>query len=919
MASSKYYYLIPSQDNNIFSILVEAPLVANNGNAGRWKINDPKLSSKTWASMVRPTTKEVSFNNAVWKSENFCFKVNANSNDIIKAVKQKNGWQAPDYIRTFIDDIDKDARFLKFNSNGDLVMCYHKKKNWSAKILQWYFESHWYNFIISSAGELSKEYTISGNSDYSWDLPSNASDAGWRCTITFNYTETVLAKKGEYDIGADYSGSNIGNNYCFYCTDINNKFWLDYLIKYPYCTATVGLNRPHSCTKHNEQPQKPQKVTTSDNTDNGYSYETYNSNTKYTPNASASRDSLAKVSRLEYGTTGKYIDGVANVPFIMIELRPSEDADVGFNISLPTTAGKGMDSIVSLTHERNMADSYNTFVLQIFDRDAMAVEAKLLLGFRYITFYYTDFVSTSKRFKGEILNYKTTIAGKGLMLTIDGYSSNVNTYVGKDSIPWSVLCQSGEPSFYYWMNKAGEYHGEVHISEDGKYNSSEGDIVRPRNIRIEEIRDYYLKVPMTEKDENDQAVSSTNVWRTFDEYYEDADEETKDKFRPTAHKWTLATNGYNAQLENVLADDDVQLSDMRPSDIVKLICIINHWSYTKDSIKQTKKVSEIPDQISMSYVEYIKEKLIPISVSEGKKSSTQYYFWFDDYGIVHYEPYNASENGVKKLYFNSVDHPDSYPLIGFTSATNGSVLMVTDATNSMEAINAYTGDELSLSAVSASSSDPDYLSTVVETAEWYSTNKLTRRDRKDLQLISYSNKSTLPSETELKNQLMYRWGTVSRYTYKAQLEVYGCADLTPGNYIDVYIYLDDGSRSSEDVSRESDYWNNLNQEYEASKTYNEDGTYNAKLMYWDEEKHYAGNLTMHHTSGRYIINKITDTISAGKYISSLEVLKVDKNKVLDLIEYNPETETESKKSEDVGQSTSSGSGNDGGGGGGSAF
>lgn len=917
--ANRYFYLIPSNDNNNGSVLVNCSYLSTRDD-GRYY--GASYDKKVYGAMFRPTTKEVTFKNAVWKSENFCFKFSANDRDIIGAVGSKNGWEAPDYVDVFMDGIDKNANFLKFNSNGDLVLCKHTKGNWSAKIGQWYFpKKNAWDYIrgifISSAGESYKEYTIKGGGGVpSWEL-NGATDAGWRVNITLNYTEEVLATKGNYDIGADYSGENIGSSYCFYCTDKNNKYWLDYLVKYPYTTVSNNTTKPHSCTKHNETPKQAQSFDTSAGTDNGYKYESYNSNTKYSPNATASSASLGKVERLAYGTTGTYVDGVANVPFIMIELRPSEDSEVGYNISLPTTSGKGMSSVVSLTHERNMADSYNTFVLQIFDRDAMEVEAKLLLGFRYITFYYTDFVSTSKRFKGEVLNYKTTIAGKGLMLTIDGYSSNVNTYIGKDSIPWSVLCQSGEPSFYYWMNKAGEYHGEVRVAESGEFNSSEGEVVRPRNIAIEEIHNYYLKVPVEEKDEDGNTTGSGTEWRTFDEYYEDVDEETKDKFRPTPHKWTLSTNGYNAQLENVLADDDVQLSDMRPSDIVKMICIINKWSY---KIVQTKKVTEIPDQISMGYVEYIKEKLIPISVSEGKKSSTQYYFWFDDDGVAHYEPYNASENGVKKLYFNSVEHPDSYPLIGFTSATNGSVLMVTDATNSMEAINAYTGDELSLSTVSASTNDPDYLSTVVETAEWYSTNKLTRRDRKDLQLISYSNKSTLPSEEELKNQLIYRWGTVSRYTYKAQLEVYGCADLTPGNYVDVYIYLDDGARSNGDVAEESEYWRNLNNEYESSKTYNEDGTYNAKLMYWDEEKHYSGNLTMHHSSGRYIINKITDTISAGKYVSSLEVLKVDKNKVLDMIEYNSETETENKKSENVGSSGfSSDSGNGGGGGGGSGF
>ena len=184
-----------------------------------------------------------------------------------------------------------------------------------------------------------------------------------------------------------------------------------------------------------------------------------------------------------------------------------------------------MESVVSLTHERNMADSYNTFVIQLFDRDAMEIEGKLLLGFRYITFYYTDFVSTSKRYKGQVLDFKTTITGKGLMLTLNGYSSNVNTYVGKDSIPWSIICAAkdqNEPAFYYWMNKAGEYHGEVYRSDDGKYNSSEGTLVDPSVISIDEINSsgYYMKVKVDtgQKDANGNPIYSLD-WMQFRDYY----------------------------------------------------------------------------------------------------------------------------------------------------------------------------------------------------------------------------------------------------------------------------------------------------------------------------------------------------------------------------------------------------------------
>lgn len=896
----KYFYLIPSRDNKSFSVLVESNCVANNGSEGRWRIQG--TNNKTYASMVIPTTSQVDISKAVWTSENFCFNVHdATGAGIKKIVGEKNGWEAPDYVSSFMDDLDVNASYLKIK-NDKLILCKHTKGDWSATIGQWYFKKKnlWDSItglLVDSAGEEYKEYTITGNTKVpSWEL-KGATDAGWRVTITFNVTETVLADAGEWDIGADYSGSNIRNNYCFYCTDINETKWLKYLINYPTASLSTRL---HSCTKHGATP-------VSETTDDKYNV--YSSNTSYRPKDKYTSGTIGKVDKLAYGTTGEYVDGVAAVPFVMIELKPSENSTVGYNISLPTSAGKGMESVVSLTHERNMADSYNTFVIQLFDRDAMEIEGKLLLGFRYITFYYTDFVSTSKRYKGQVLDFKTTITGKGLMLTLNGYSSNVNTYVGKDSIPWSIICAAkdkDEPAFYYWMNKAGEYHGEVYLSNDGKYNSSEGTLVDPSSPgnSIDDINSsgYYMKVKNTTSNE-DGTQTTTQEWISFRDYYTEkgATEQQLNDYEPKAHKFTLSTNGYDAQLSNILADKNIRLSEMRPSDIVIIICIINGWSY---KVKTTKSVTEIPDQLSMSYIEYIKEKLIPISVSDEQNASTQYYFWFDDDGVAHYEPYDADTSDVKKLYFNAPEHKDSYPLIGFTSATNGSVLMVTDASNTMEAINAFTGDELSLSTVEAPEDDPAYLSTVVEKSEWYSTNRLTASTNE--RLISYSNVSALPSETELKNQLLYRWGTVAKYSYKATLDVYGCADITPGNYVDIYIYLDDGQRSNDDISSESDYYKDY-KKVDSQKTYNEDGTSNGILQAeLDESRKYTGNLTMHHSSGRYIVNKITDTISAGKYMSSLEVFKVDKSRVLNSVKYNSSDNTESKSKETVNSTGGSG-------------
>jgi len=875
---SKFYYLIPGEEKGIFSILVEDNGCYNNGKNGRWKY--PAGSGETTAGLIEPIEKNVSGANQLnWGAG---YKYNIKFTIGLEALKTacggtQKGWRVQDYLVDFLYDVDSNCKYLAFNNNGDLLLKEHKKGKFTAKVKREkkVLAVTETNIILNGPKTYetqSEVYSISDSSDDSKDIKS-----GWTYTITVTMTFSngkVLAKKGEFDIGADYSGSNTGSNYCFYCKDNTRIDHLAYLCTVPYVTIDKHEARIHSCTKHNDGAVPQEKV--SDNSNYSSKSLTYKAKSSYT---SKMIGGTKAVQKLEGGSVGEYKDGVARTPMIMIELRPSENSTQGYNISIPA------NSLVSLSHERNMSDSYNTFVLQVFDKDAMQVESKLLLGFRYILFYYTDFVATSKRFKGEILDYKTTITGKGLMLSISGYSSNASTYVGKDSIPWSCLAEAKSTSFYYWTNKMGEYLGEARVSNDGYFCSCEGNMVQPLAYpNPSEVSPYYLKVPFQSEEE------SGYEWKTFDEYYTDiSDPDVMEKYRPYCRRFTLSVNGYNAQLDNVLADyPEINPGSKRPSDIVILICLINGWNF---QVKTTKAVSEIPDQISMSYVEYIKEKLIPISVSDEKNSNTQYYFWFDDEGTAHYEPYSAADTNVKKVYFNAPDKKDTYPLIGFTSATNGSVLMVTDASNTMEAINAYTGDALSLTSVDASSKDESMLKTITETSEWYSTNKLTLRDDKSLGLISYSNTSTLPSEAELRSQLIHRWGLVSRYTYKASLDVYGCADITPGNYIDVYIYLDEGTRSGDGP-------------YSIKETVKKiDGADELPDNYIKEyiDREYIGNLTMHHTSGRYIVNKITDTISAGKYISSLEVLKIDKNKILETVEYDESTQSENKKQETVGE------------------
>ena len=188
--------------------------------------------------------------------------------------------------------------------------------------------------------------------------------------------------------------------------------------------------------------------------------------------------------------------------------------------------------------------------------------------------------------------------------------------------------------------------------------------------------------------------------------------------------------------------------------------------------------------------------------------------------------------------------------------------MKTNATQSIDSINIYTGDEYNASEINNIADNGELLKTAHVSEEWYTTSMLTLKNTNpNADYISYQNTSVIPSQEDLIKELKYRYGLISKYSYKASIDVYGCADLTPGQLVDIYIYLGNNPRSDEPLS--SVY-------YKEGLSY--DGSSdNTGLV----EAGYVGNTTVHHSSGTYIINKITDSISGGKYMSTLEVLKLD--------------------------------------------
>ena len=300
-----------------------------------------------------------------------------------------------------------------------------------------------------------------------------------------------------------------------------------------------------------------------------------------------------------------------------------------------------------------------------------------------------------------------------------------------------------------------------------------------------------------------------------------------------------------------------------PHNVFLLICAVAGWKVGK--VTKTREVPEIPDQVSMSYTQYIKDKLCNMAIpADGSTKYTQFAFYFDDNGCACFVARDADSAPSKYLYFNAPDKKDTYPLIGFTASSNGSVLMATDATQVMNAINVYTGDPLVASASLQRTDDKKYANIINTAPEWYTTASinLNKGTGSNLSIIKYKSPSVVPSQSELESALESRYGTISQYSYKASLDVYACVDIVPGDNIDISIFLDDDSRDYSDVVQHiGDKVNGSGQ----------------------KEALYKGNVSKHHTSGKYIVQKVTDNISAGKFISTLEVFKMKQDNVVEIV------------------------------------
>ena len=788
-----------------------------------------------------------------------------------KVYSDRNHTYIQKAIEKFITYMDKSIVGYIVKENSKLIGMTHVKSDVSIKMnldyyyIEWGKEKHYKKNVTCNL------YNLKVPMPDRWDH-----FLGEDCTITIklNFIKQFIDEGGTWEIGSIPDSEN-GNgwgttDYCFYCNDNFKIDYLKYLTPDLPMVQSIDNNKKHSQKTHTSSSKKDKSKNYTSETPVKEIKKNKKKVTSIKGNASTA--SLEKVGKLTLGSTGEYVDGVATCPTIVLQLLGSDDPNsASYNLTIPYTS-----TFVSLSHQRNLHDGYNKFTMQLFDEDALQVEAKLLLGFRYVRFYYTDMVSTSKRFKGEIMDYKNVITGKGLMLSLEGYTTNVDIYTGKDSVPWSKLYEVQDFAFFYWMNNAQEYQGEVHLTsaegkeidwqqynrDDAIYNSSEGSMIPATQVKNTDGIIYRwftdgssCKYSMQVQDGNKL------VWEEYDEFYKSVDQSARDKYRPHPKVYSLID--YNEYLENTIlelfdTDSLTEVFEKRPSNVVKMICGIMKWKTKKSYIKDTKEVSAIPDQTSKSFVQYIVEDLIPISISKYA-NATQYSFWFDDEGYAHYEPCKVEANR-KKLYFNAPNIKDSYPLISFTSAANGAVLMNSSGQNLVEALNYTTGEELDYSTIKIAKGESNIPTTIYKSEEWFDTSKITGKNK----LVSYTNTSTAPSETELKSLAIYKWGEVANYMFKASLEVYGAVDLEAGKTVDIYIYLDEGKRDSSPVT---------SKEVVKTGEYKESDHNTFKYVDPNDLSQKScqisvvnkGNLTLHHSSGTYFINKITDSISAGRF------------------------------------------------------
>ena len=298
----------------------------------------------------------------------------------------------------------------------------------------------------------------------------------------------------------------------------------------------------------------------------------------------------------------------------------------------------------------------------------------------------------------------------------------------------------------------------------------------------------------------------------------------------------------------------------RPSDIVKAICIFNGWKINE--IVDTTKVesSLIEDQVGIGDIQYIKQYLIPISKSEGGLSS--YYFYFDDAGLVNYKPMVAEDSNITVRYYANnttaeIYHntDEYYYATSVAFAQAGSVLMLGSINNSMQSINMFTGDPLSTEVAQKRENSLTYSDlndgtdlkinkeiitldrgTYSEIPEWYKAYYTESQKNYNV----FTSNSSYKSPSEIANAMLERYNTISKYNYPGEISIEGCTTIRPGMTINLEVYLSN----------------------DGNKLINS-GTYSQR--------------NLHHSSGRYWVQEVTDSVSAGKFITTLKVYKLSAN------------------------------------------
>lgn len=530
--------------------------------------------------------------------------------------------------------------------------------------------------------------------------------------------------------------------------------------------------------------------------------------------------------------------------------------------------------IKSLSIDRAWGDVANDFKMEIFDATAYEIESLLINGNRNIEVMWVDADGkTSALYTGFIWDYSTTFVNNGIMLSLEG---TVGVSVQDIYTQWTRLWN--KVYIFNWK----DFCGKSFISAEKK---AEHDLTAAKFEKyIDDVMTGKKRVSATEALEAYLSQEAATIPIISAIYNTDSE----GIFNYNTDIKVDADGQY--YIKNIDGDkkDEIQKCTefeipVRPSDIVKLLAIGGKMIYllkgSPDGIikgieskladfnvnltygdKSYEKYADMPDEVKcmiekaleacedlegngwvlgdiddtlpvkvdlsqqkLSDTNYITTILIPKSIRESDNESN-YELYFDDNGRVNFKPIkiDVQSKAILRLgyynpdiaYQNNTYTPEN--VISFTHKAPLSAALCGSELNETSGISYITGE-----TITASSEEMGIKEKNVDIDDLRSIQLQVKH--------SPSNIITTTDSSIVSAQALNRWRTVASWPYEAELTMYGCIKLVPGrDYIDVI---------------------------------------NIPL------NSLGKNLQYHHTSGKYLVQGISESFEGGVHTSKLTLLK----------------------------------------------